>query len=405
MVFVGVVLSRRHLGGLAGLAVWACAGLCGQDTPAGAPVSPPPIQAGAGFRLPWAPIGGEVPVFVPTDYDPDRRWPVIVSYPGQGGEPSTDLFRMLTGGEGAIIVGMGYTDSGKDFRTAEEKYAHQLQELAQLERLLNELPRRLRVDRSRVFLAGVSKGGWQVSAFAQSARPAVAGYVILLAGRLPRGRADRPDLAGRAVYVGTGEHDQGNAYARMAVQFFDRCGADVTWEEYPDRGHELNLNAPRLKAWLTMLLGEQDDDRRRQAQDWVARRLTRAKDTAVASDCHKALTAIAEDPRYRFAGETLQAQVQSLLEQMSLRGDVQPGIQARRIYERALWEEQTAAGLSDLESALGLYQQAAKRYPKTTHGRLARRDADRLQPLVDAERSAVRARAPRVSRPKIIITK
>jgi len=391
---------------LACLALWAVAGLCAEDgPPAPAGTAQPAVQPGAEFSLRWDPIGGDVPVYVPTDYDAGRRWPVVLFYHGMGGEPTTALFRGLTNGKGAIVVGMGYAKHAGELRTAEEKNAHQLKELAQLERMLEELPRRLRVDRSRVFLAGVSKGGWQVSAFAQAARPPVAGYAILLAGRLPRGHMDRPELQDKAVYVGTGETDANNPYARMAAQFFGRCGAQVTWEEYPDRGHEVDPAAPRLLAWVDMMLGATGDTRRERAKDWVAGRLARANDTADAGKCYAILSGVSDDPRYRFCGEALRAQVEAILEQVSLKSEVQPEVQAQRVYERGLWEEQTAAGLSDLESALALYKQGAKRYPKTDHGRLAEREAARVERLVDDGHAQARARAPKLPRPKVTITK
>lgn len=363
----------------------------------------PAARPGTEFRLRWDPIGAEVPVYVPSDYDPDRRWPVVLFYHGMGGQPTTDLFRQLTGGRGAIVVGMGYTAPDKEHRSPEEARAVQAAEMAQLERMLDELPRLLRVDRARVVLAGVSKGGWHVSAFAQSGRPAVAGYVILLAGRLPQGRTDRPDLSDRAVYVGTGERDKANPYARMAVQFFERCRAVVTWEEYPDRGHEVDPAAPRLRAWVAMNLVERGESRRTQAEDWVERRLDKARDTGDPRDVYRILSGIVEDPRYNFCGDTLQAQVRALLERAGFAAEVQPEIQARRMYERALWEEQTAVSLDDLEEALDLYRQTARRFPRTGPGRLAARDADRLEVRVDDARAAARARPPRVPRPRIII--
>ena len=63
--------------------------------------------------------------------------------------------------------------------------------------------------------------------------------------------------------------------------------------------------------------------------------------------------------------------------------EVQPEWQARHVYERALWQEQAAVRLPDLEEALALYRQAAKRYPKTEYGRLAEREVERLKESVE----------------------
>ena len=74
---------------------------------------------------------------------------------------------------------------------------------------------------------------------------------------------------------------------------------------------------------------------------------------------------------------------------------VQAELQAHRVYERALWQEQTAASLGDLEDALALYRQAEKRYPETVHGRLAEREARRVKPMVEKARAKTEASQPK----------
>ena len=241
-----------------------CAGLwAARGAETAAPLPTAEVRPGEEFLLRWAPVGRDLPVYVPSDYAADRRWPIVLFYHGLNGEPTTGLIRGLTRGRGAIVVGMEYIERGLVQRSAEQQQAYQVKEQAQLEELLRALPERVRLDRRRVYLAGVSKGGWQVSAFAESGQPRVAGYMILLAGRLPRARSERPDLSEQAVYVGTGEMDEGNVYARMAVQYYERCGAAVTWEEYANRGHEVDAAAARLGAWVTMQLLTAGDERRR----------------------------------------------------------------------------------------------------------------------------------------------
>jgi len=222
------MLQPPHAWRLSGaLALWAGL-LAGRAATVPAEPAPTAVRPGEEFRLRWDPVGRDLPVYVPSDYEADRRWPVVFLYHGLNGEPTTGLIRDLTGGKGVLVVGMEYIEPALVRRTAAQQEAYQARERAQLEELLEALPQRVRLDRSRVYLAGISKGGWQVSAFAESAQPRVAGYMILLAGRLPRARGERPDLSDRAVYVGTGESDEGNVYARMGVQFYARCGAQVT---------------------------------------------------------------------------------------------------------------------------------------------------------------------------------
>jgi acetyl esterase/lipase len=382
-------LYRCLLGALWGITVaWA------QEPPPEGPQAPE-VRPGEEFRLPWPAVKREVPVYVPSDYSEARRWPVVLLYHGLNGEPTTELIRHLTGGKGAVVVGMTYIEPGQVKRNAAQQQAYQAKELEQLERMLDELPRHLRIDRSRVFLAGISRGGWQVSIFAESAQPRVAGYLILLAGRFPFVREPRPDLSERAIYVGTGENDEANAYARMAAQFFDRCGAAVTWEEFPGRGHEVDATAPRLQAWVTLLLTLDGEDRRRAAREWVSERLAKAKESADATLCAKALDEVAEDPHVRFCGSELRTELQAMTDRVGRTAPVQAELQAHRVYERALWQEQTAASLGDLEDALALYRQAEKRYPETVHGRLAEREARRVKPMVEKARAKTEASQPK----------
>jgi acetyl esterase/lipase len=361
--------------------------LRGQEAPPSERLDTPEARPGEEFRLPWPAVKREVPVYVPTDYSPARRWPVVLLYHGLNGEPTTELIRQLTGGKGAIVVGMTYIEPSPVRRTAAQQQAYQAKELAQLERMLEELPRHVRIDRGRVFLAGISRGGWQVSVFAETAQPRVAGYLILLAGRFPFVREPRPDLSERAVYVGTGENDEANAYARMAAQYYDRCGATVTWEEYPGRGHEVDATAVRLQAWAKLLLTLDGEERRGAAREWVTERLAKTRDGADAMACFRALDEVAEDPHVHFCGSELRTQLQAMTESVSMAAAVQSEVQARRVYERALWQEQTAASAADLEGALELYRQAEKRYAKSVYGRLAEREVRRVQPMVERART------------------
>lgn len=376
-----------------------CAGLwAARAAETAAPLPTAAVRPGEEFLLHWDPVGRDLPVYVPSDYAADRRWPVVLFYHGLNGEPTTGLMRGLTRGRGAIVVGMEYIERGLVQRSAEQQQAYQAKEQAQLEELLRVLPERVRLDRRRVYLAGVSKGGWQVSAFAESAQPRVAGYMILLAGRLPRARSERPDLSEQAVYVGTGEMDEGNVYARMAVQYYERCGAAVTWEEYAGRGHEVDAVAPRLGAWVTMRLLTAGDERRHDAEEWVRRGLAKAKETDRAQACYAALERLAGDPRAAFCGVELRQQLAVRLERLRMVPDVQPAWQARHVYERALWQEQTATRLDDVEAALTLYRQAEKRYPDTEYGRLAAREVERLKETVEQMQSRTRPRAPALPR-------
>ena len=52
-------------------------------------------------------------VYVPSDYNDKRNWPVIFFYHGMHGQPMTQPFKEITQGRGFIIVGMGYVPGGE----------------------------------------------------------------------------------------------------------------------------------------------------------------------------------------------------------------------------------------------------------------------------------------------------
>ena len=386
---------------LLGLTCLGAAVLRGQDPLPPEPDAKPQVQAGREFQLRWDPVRRDLPVYVPSDYSDAHHWPVVVFYHGLNGEPTTALFQDLTGGKGAIIVGMEYLERGLVRRTAAQQQAYQAKERAQLERLLEELPRRVRLDRNQVFLAGLSQGGWQVSALAESAKPRVAGYVILLAGRFPRAETARPDLSERVLYVGTGENDEANVYARMARQYFERCGAQVTWEEYAGRGHQMGTAVPRLRAWVALQLTLAPEARQREADLWLKDGLAEAERAADAKACHALLENLADDPRGLACSADLRQHLRAFLERVRMSPEVQPEVQARRVYERALWLEQTATALADLEEALELYRQVRQRYGQTPVGQRVQSDIDRVRPTVEKGQARRRQRAPAPPRPRL----
>jgi enterochelin esterase-like enzyme len=58
-------------------------------------------------------------VYVPSDYNDKRDWPVIFCYHGQSGQPTTWPMRQAVRGKGFIVIGMGYMPAKKKMRRGE----------------------------------------------------------------------------------------------------------------------------------------------------------------------------------------------------------------------------------------------------------------------------------------------
>lgn len=187
-------------------------------------------------------------LFVPQDYDPTRKWPVIFNFHFKGGHPNGGPFDALTGHKGYIIVGLGYLDGGFKNNPDVQKT------LAILKHVHTAVAKKLNVDDRLLFIGGVSQGGFRGSVYFESSPDAWAGVILLDAGREPGFSImpnSNPNYAGKPIYIGDGENDQAViAKAQQSVEFYKKHGADVTFEVYKNMGHAVDKNSQTLKQWL-----------------------------------------------------------------------------------------------------------------------------------------------------------
>jgi hypothetical protein len=260
---------------------------------------------------------------------------------------------------------------------------------------------RISVDSGRLYVAGISKGGWQVARIAERGLPGFAGAMILIAGRFPSRDRTVSGLRGKPIYVGAGEEDGNNHYARMAAQYFSRNGAVVTWEEYAGRGHSVDSAAPRLHAWVeTVLLGT-DEANRAAAAAWL--RACREDYEDIVEDDARAvfLESVVADPRFRWCRSRDRAGVEQELDRLRTSGEAARRRQAEKEFEKGLWMEQTAQRLRDLERALTVYREAAAKYKDTEAGERAETAAVRVAEHVAEGRNRLRHTVPGVPRLRI----
>ncbi len=213
----------------------------------------PEMPRGKETRIDDPKIGcGYFLVYVPSDYSPSRRWPVIACYHGQGGQPTTWPFKDLTGGKGFIILGMGYLpDIAKPMTMAElDRYAGREVDCALAAVTLVE--GRLRVDREQLIVGGFSMGGWIASAMGEAGAGTWAGVAILGAGRRKFDVPLKPPGAVRKkpIYIGCGDKDPNYPAAQKGAEFYRKAGADVTFETYAGLGHQMKMDTQVLRDWL-----------------------------------------------------------------------------------------------------------------------------------------------------------
>jgi poly(3-hydroxybutyrate) depolymerase len=197
-------------------------------------------------------IGGNCfVVYVPSDYNDTRSWPVIFYYHGTGSKPSTKLFRTNTAGKGFIIIGMENVRGVEDKMTREQYIDYLNRELASILAVKAYVSRELKIDEKRLFITGRSMGGWLVSAIAERSAKTWAGIAVFCAERssivLP---GNKIAMRGKPVYIGTGENDQNRPAALKAAAYYRRLKAKVTFEVYKGLGHKTDDKSVTLHNWL-----------------------------------------------------------------------------------------------------------------------------------------------------------
>jgi len=210
----------------------------------GVPLDEATFRPGQEVRIGDDAIGGlgYYLVYVPTDYTPQKQWPIALCYHGLNGKPTTWPFKQATGGKGLIIVGMeyakrglaGFDSIGKDVET--------------VKRLLPILVKRLSADKRQMFIGGFSKGGFMVSAIGGRTPTLWTGMLIMGAGR--HGTTGTREFRGKAVYVGVGETDKYRSSAEKAAAAYRQAGAHVTLEIYEGKGHAVDAKSETMRDWF-----------------------------------------------------------------------------------------------------------------------------------------------------------
>ena len=212
-------------------------------------------------------------IYVPRDYSADRAWPVILFLHGAGESGANGITQTLSGLPAAIrknperfpaIVIMPQSSPTRQWVDAVEQNAA----LAALDAALKEF----RVDDSRVYLTGLSKGGfgtWHLAArepgrFAAIA-PICGGIVVpqRWLDRLGKVEADFPSNADLAKKIGAGMpvwafHGGADATvppeaSRTAVEALRAIGSGVKYTEYEGVGHnswDKAYGDPEFAVWL-----------------------------------------------------------------------------------------------------------------------------------------------------------
>jgi predicted peptidase len=189
-------------------------------------------------------------LYLPEDYDAQDAWPLVVFLHGAG-ERGSDLERVKVHGPPKLI------ENGKPFpaivvspQCAAGRWWHA--QLLELTTLIDEIEAKYKVDKDRIYLTGLSMGGFGTWALAAYTPDRFAALVPICGG----GEA----LAARAltkvpIWVFHGAKDPVVPLARSEamVEGLKRAKAEPKFTVYPDAGHDswtATYDNPEVWEWI-----------------------------------------------------------------------------------------------------------------------------------------------------------
>ncbi len=202
-------------------------------------------------------------VLVPPDYDPSRRWPVMLAMHGgptdsarsafRGAVRMLDVWRTSAAKAGWVVAAPAMTHVVAHAARTADELPYEILRVDHMESLLGALTARVAVDPNRFVSTGISLGSNFSIAFAASRPDRFAAIVPVSTEGESRERLLR-NLAHVPVFVLEGELDpnirdiQG---PRTMAHIETRLGHDIVYRELEKRGHEsFSAFYPEVLEWL-----------------------------------------------------------------------------------------------------------------------------------------------------------
>ncbi len=293
-------------------------------------------------------------LMVPANYDPKRSYPLGIEFQPQNGKPSS-WFLAHANDNQSFVLGVSWMipASAKDRKEGDETkgpddvHIGPILHMATIQWVLEHF----NVDRARVFVGGMSAGGWAASSEGMSGffKNVSTHFVILNAGN--RGTYNPAWFAGDFAFVASGTADFNNAAALQAIDELSKAKLDVTHYEEPGIGHDVGPQTYiKLAEWYRRF------DPSAHAQEWL--------DQATAALADKAT----KDPTAALA----------------------------QLAEVATLGENSPQGKAAREALLAREGDALTTYERGYDALLHRRYAEAQKLLIAAQKAAAKTRTPRI---------
>ena len=187
-------------------------------------------------------------IYLPPNYEDQERWPLLVFLHGAG-ERGDDLKQVQEHGPPKLI------EHGRDFPmivVSPQCQSRQWWQAEAVAKLVTDICGQYRVDRRRIYLTGLSMGGYGTWA-------TLAAYPTLFAAAAPVCGGGDPSVAARIRHVPTwvfhGAKDVvvPRRSSQEMVDALQAAGAEVRFTVYPEAEHDSwteTYDNPALYEWL-----------------------------------------------------------------------------------------------------------------------------------------------------------
>ena len=187
-------------------------------------------------------------VYLPKDYDQKDSWPVLLFLHGSG-ERGDNLDLVKVHGPPKLIAG------GKQFPfivVSPQCPKEQSWEPFKLTALLDEIGEKYKVDQDRIYVTGISMGGFGTWALASHSPNRFAAIVPICGGGDPS-RAKRIAHIPAWVFHGGKDPTVPVENSKKMVEALKKNGGDPKFTIYSEAGHDSwtqAYNTPELYEWL-----------------------------------------------------------------------------------------------------------------------------------------------------------
>jgi predicted peptidase len=187
-------------------------------------------------------------LYLPKDYQQKPSWPLLLFLHGAG-ERGDDLDLVKKHGPPKLIA------AGKDFPfivVSPQCPGDQSWETMELTALLDEIVEKYKVDPDRIYVTGLSMGGFATWALASRTPGRFAAIMPICGGGDPN-RAKRLAHIPAWVFQGAKDPVVQPEGAKKIVAALKKRGGDVKFTLYPDAGHDAWTETyanPQVYEWL-----------------------------------------------------------------------------------------------------------------------------------------------------------